>query len=657
MTRLYYLFCTILFLFWLSTAWTQTPFDCNGKIYRVLEEQGGTTFQGVDIDKTTQEATFKKLHFFPSTRINGIAYRPEDNLIYGVLLETPYVLCRIDANYQLERLAELPLPTSLLFVSGDVSPDERYLVLLGFGPNEEGNLIALVDLESPTYETQIFPAAKTDNSTLVQCADIAFHPTSNKLFGFEHSEGRLITIDIENRTIDNSTFPTTEVLKGNVPTIFFDAYGQLYGVGSGEGTYSNRSLYKFNVENGKAEEFQQMGFERNQDGCSCPFKVELLNRVSQRLNFPCTRLEFEFTLINRTDKVQTDVTFSDTLPLGANIIQISELPFAGTIVNGLDGSILTIKNIELPIGVFRFQVTVELEPDVQLGTIQNRAYLDGVLLTSLTETERIISDDPQTDVPDDPTLFYIEKLAVDFDNIAPNLCPNDTLWLSAGIEFAESYAWNTGATTAEIPVTQAGMYAVTVSTACGQTDGHIFVNEENIAVDLGEDLVLERGESIELQPSIRSDAPVQTFFWQETLENSLSCQTCEIPMATPTKNAEYRLEIQNEVGCRATDALQIRLQDFALYAPNAFSPNADGENDVFYLQSRTDYQFNTFQIYDRWGGMLYSVEEGSTNAEEFGWDGQSQGKAAQPGVYVWVSELVSLDGQKQVVSGEVNLFR
>ncbi len=640
-----------------SLVQAQTPFDCNGKIYRVLEEQGGTTFQLVDIDKQMQKATFKDVHFYPSTRINGIAYRPEDNLIYGVLLETPYVLCRIDANYRLERLAELPLPNSLLFVSGDVSPDERYLVLLGFGPNEEGNLIALVDLESPTYETTILPVAKTDNSTLVQCADIAFHPTSNKLFGFEHSEGRLLTIDIENRLIDNSTFPTTEVLQGNVPTIFFDAYGQLYGVGSGEGTFSNRSLYKMDVGNGKVEEFQQMGFERNQDGCSCPFKVELLNRVSQRLNYPCTRLEFEFTLINRTDKVQTNVIFTDTLPPGARIIQVSNLPFAGTISSGLDASILKIDNIELPIGVHQFSIVIELEEDIALGSILNRAYLDGVLLTSLTETERILSDDPLTDVADDPTLFYIEELAVDFDNTSPTLCPNDTLWLNSGIEFAASYRWSTGATTAEIPVTQAGSYAVTVTTDCGETEGQIFVEEEDIAVDLGEDLVLERGESIELAPSIRSTVPVQAYLWQENLENSLSCQTCEIPMATPTKNAEYRLEIQNEVGCRATDALQIRLQEFSLYAANAFSPNADGENDVFYLQSRTDYVFNTFQIYDRWGSLLYSVADGRTNDATFGWNGRSQEKGAPPGVYIWVSELVSLDGQKRIASGEVNLMR
>lgn len=257
----------------------QTPFDCNGRMYRVLEEQGGTTFQEVHIDLDTEEAEFEDRHFYNGLRINGIAYRPADNLIYGVLLEEPYVLCRIDANYQLKRLANLPLPTNLLFVSGDISPDERYLVLLGFSPEEDGNLLALVDLTAPNYSTTIIPAGRTNPNAKVQCADIAFHPTLNQLFGFEHSERRLITIDIGTGLIDNTSYPSVDIIRGNMPTIFFDAFGNLFGVGASEGTFSNRNLYRFDTETGSANLFQEMGFERNQDGCSCPFKVDLLNRV------------------------------------------------------------------------------------------------------------------------------------------------------------------------------------------------------------------------------------------------------------------------------------------------------------------------------------------------------------------------------------------
>ncbi|NJK83162.1 MAG: hypothetical protein HC912_04430 [Saprospiraceae bacterium] len=320
----------MVFFYLISPVCAQTPFDCNGRMFRVIEKQGGTLFEEITFDDATGKVDFTERNLYFGERINGIAYHPTQNLIYGVLLGKTYRLCRIDGDYQLEKLVELPLPTGMLFVSGDISPDERYLVLLGFSPDETTNLLALVDLSSPNFETQLFPL-KTTHPSLpsIYCADIAFHPTKNELYGFDHLSGRLITIDIQKGEIDNSTFPVSEVLQGNVPTIFFDAFGTLFGIGSPTAGFStNRRLYRFDLGTGLITDLQRLSFEGNQDGCSCPYKVKLLNRVSERNISACRTFDFTFTVINRTDIVQQNVTFSDTLPAHFVINAIHDFPFS-----------------------------------------------------------------------------------------------------------------------------------------------------------------------------------------------------------------------------------------------------------------------------------------------------------------------------------------
>lgn len=640
-----------------AAALAQEPFDCNGRIFRVLEEQGGSTFQEIQVDDSGNEVVFEDLHFFQGYAINGIAYRSQDNLIYGVLLEQPYRLCRIDASFQIERLAELPLPASMLFVSGDISPDGRYLVLLGFSPSEAGNLLALVDLESPHYSTSILPIAKSNPLADVHCADIAFHPTLNQLFGFEHSEGRLITIDLNTGLVDNTSYPVIEQIQGNVPSLFFDAFGRLYGVGAPEVLFTNRNVYRFDTETGNAALIHSGDFERNQDACSCPFKVELLNRVSHRNAYPCTSLAFEFTLLNRTDRVQNGLRLSDTFPEGTYIQTIDELPFQATVASGVGTRFLHLQNIQLPIGEKSFRITLAIPEGVAATVDFNQAYLDNVVISSLEATTRIASDDPETLAPDDPTVYSIKNLSVDFKQSNPVLCAGDTLWLDTDIPDA-LYNWSSGAVTASIPVTAAGWYAVTVSTGCEEAQGQIFVVQDELSVDLGPDITLELGESLEIIPWIRSSAPIQLYFWQSSDETTpLECYTCPDQVVSPAVSTAYQLTLENANGCLNTAQKLVKVQDFKLYAPNAFSPNQDEKNEVFLLYSRKDYLIRYWHIFDRWGNLLFQQEMIPTNDPAYGWDGTFKGQPMAPGLYIWQTELQVADGSRHLLSGELMLMR
>ena len=91
---------------------------------------------------------------------------------------------------------------------------------------------------------------------------------------------------------------------------------------------------------------------------------------------------------------------------------------------------------------------------------------------------------------------------------------------------------------------------------------------------------------------------------------------------------------------------------YALYSPNAFSPDGDGINDLFKVsgQGMSDFQI---EIYNRWGQMVYKSIDLSN-----GWDGTFKGKNLPTGTYVYKIKT-SKFGIEQVLvkSGSVALVR
>lgn len=638
-------------------GYAQQPFSCSGRMFRVIEAQGGTVFEEIFLEENWK-VRFEERQTYFGEQLNGIAFHPGQRLIYGVQLGKEYRLCRIDSEYQLESLRTLPLPTNMLFVSGDISPDERYLVLLGYSPDETTNLLALVDLTDPEFRTELLPLQTTNPAqAIIYCADIAFHPTDNRLYGFDHLGERLVQINLEQRRIDNSTYPVTEVLAGNVPSIFFDAFGRLYGIGAPyKGLATNRRLYQFNLEDGSAEELTKLSFEGNQDACSCPYQVKLLKRVSSRRAAPCTRLSFEFILINRTDFVQEGVTFRDTFPADFTIQAISQIPHGGILEHGPGSNMLVIRDMEIPIGTDTFSVEVELDPETLAGTYENRAHLGPVLLSDPIQKEWVRSDDPDTPQPDDATRFEVSSLAIDFSNDPDRLCAGDTLLLDPDVEGALGYRWSTGENSEVIQVTQPGLYVLTVTTPCEETTGRIQIRQSGVMVDLGPDRRVERGTTVLLRPEVPSTKEV-AYLWRTTTSLDLPCKTCARLEIAPLEDLVLEVMVADEHGCQAQDSIRIETIDFSLYAPNAFSPNGDGNNDFFFLQSRLAQKIEQFRVFDRWGNLLFEQRGGSTNVPTEGWDGQYRGRFLNTGPYTWYAQILSPEGNLERYQGTVQLIR
>ena len=91
---------------------------------------------------------------------------------------------------------------------------------------------------------------------------------------------------------------------------------------------------------------------------------------------------------------------------------------------------------------------------------------------------------------------------------------------------------------------------------------------------------------------------------------------------------------------------------YAIYAPNAFSPDGDGLNDVFNVSGQGIIDFQ-MEIYNRWGQMVFK----SFNINQK-WDGTFRGKDLPTGTYVYKIKIITYgDNQKSVKSGTISLVR
>ncbi|RMG79545.1 MAG: hypothetical protein D6707_07955, partial [Bacteroidetes bacterium] len=104
----------------------------------------------------------------------------------------------------------------------------------------------------------------------------------------------------------------------------------------------------------------------------------------------------------------------------------------------------------------------------------------------------------------------------------------------------------------------------------------------------------------------------------------------------------------NEYGCIDTATHQVYIKaDYALYTPNAFTPNNDGINDTFFPDgvgiAFEDGKFK-FMVFDRWGELIFQSSSRSNP-----WDGIAHEKGGKEvvkeGVYVWKVIAETYDGK------------
>ncbi len=131
----------------------------------------------------------------------------------------------------------------------------------------------------------------------------------------------------------------------------------------------------------------------------------------------------------------------------------------------------------------------------------------------------------------------------------------------------------------------------------------------------------------------------------------LICNFCSVIEVAPKLTTCYTLMGENKYHCIAKDEVCITVtENYDVFIPNAFTPNADKLNDLFIPVGNSISNIELL-IYDRWGAQLFASSE-----DKVGWDGTYKGTLCEQGIYVYKVRITSMIGEKKMRVGHVTLL-
>jgi gliding motility-associated-like protein len=216
---------------------------------------------------------------------------------------------------------------------------------------------------------------------------------------------------------------------------------------------------------------------------------------------------------------------------------------------------------------------------------------------------------------------------------AVEFCEKKTTTISAGIPNM-TYAWNTGATTESISISQAGTYTVTVTNTAGCS-----------AVKTVTATTLPTADIVRIEVNSNVATVIMTDPVVSNYEYSLDGGTFKTSNVFTNLNPGSHTIYVNSVNGCGSDSMT-----FAVYMiPKFFTPNGDNINDVFTLAGMQAYPFATINIFDRYGKVVAALSNRNRS-----WDGTFQGNRL-PATDYWY--VIKLDNETPEIKGHFSLIR
>lgn len=225
------------------------------------------------------------------------------------------------------------------------------------------------------------------------------------------------------------------------------------------------------------------------------------------------------------------------------------------------------------------------------------------------------------------------------------LCLKDTLILNANLANA-TYLWHNGSNQAEIMVTNSGLAWVKITVDNCSTTDSVWIKMDPLKIpDIGPDRALCQGQEVELT----NLNPMGTTNVWSTGSNASSIVV--------NQSSWYWLDVSN-ANCHYRDSALVQfskeLCQCKVFAPNAFSPNNDLNNDEFRLLTSNLIQIRTFRIYNRWGNVVFE----SKHANDMAWDGTYKGVPCEVGTYYYIAHYLCQENNKEEsIKGDILLLR
>lgn len=149
----------------------------------------------------------------------------------------------------------------------------------------------------------------------------------------------------------------------------------------------------------------------------------------------------------------------------------------------------------------------------------------------------------------------------------------------------------------------------------------------------------------------------------EWYKNNLQIATGSGTWVKPNSQQEYVIR-QDVCGTISYDTVQVSIKDLNCKpyvleeVPNTFTPNNDGVNDTWQFSLGDGAVLNEITIYNRWGNLIHSNNQTSTQENIVLWDGRTtSGEPCSEGFYFYVLKYTDAKGDEQNKTGFISLFR
>ncbi|MBP6023184.1 PKD domain-containing protein [Ferruginibacter sp.] len=266
-------------------------------------------------------------------------------------------------------------------------------------------------------------------------------------------------------------------------------------------------------------------------------------------------------------------------------------------------------------------------------------------------------------IADDSVLLGVIKPFQMLVEPGDTLCVGESINLRA--ENANSYLWSppTDLNRANIAEPKARPNVTRTYQVIG-FDGHNCFTDTGYVtivvgpkptVNIGADRTLATGTALTLN-AVTQNGPIISWMWTPAAE--LSCNNCPSPKTTIKNTSFYSVVVTNTFGCVATDTIFINsvCKNSQVYIPNAFTPDADGLNDVLMVRGK-GMTVKSFRIFNRWGELVFERENFYPNDPKYGWDGKVRGVPATPDVFVYTAEVFCDNGVVYTYKGNTTILK
>ncbi|WP_435356374.1 gliding motility-associated C-terminal domain-containing protein [Emticicia sp. SJ17W-69] len=300
----------------------------------------------------------------------------------------------------------------------------------------------------------------------------------------------------------------------------------------------------------------------------------------------------------------------------------------------------------LPIGSLNDQCELQLDYTLKY---QNTA---STITTTLCEGEKIVVGD-ETYQKTGKYVKVINRAGVCDSTVTLNLTVNPIIKHSQTISICAGENFKVGDET----YNSSGIYNTIIKrpAKCDSiVTTNLTVHDFDISI-ASKDSLITLGDSLKLNALI---TPAGTFSYQWSSPVGLSCASCPETWIKPTETTKYTVLVTKSV-CSKSKFITIKvLQCSTVYAPEAFSPNNDQENDVFFVYgAKCVKQIKEMSIFNRWGENIFFGENFPPSNPKYGWDGTFQGQIVDTGIYTYRLFIELNDGKLIKNEGAITLLR